>query len=300
MGAARSVDLLAAIIGAGLVVVILWEVFNDLFRPGGTGALSDWIGRRLFTLFKRYHRELSLAGPVALVSVVAVWVAGLVLGFALLYWRPYPQAFLTSTGEVPTSSSHFLPVLYFSFETLVTLGYGDLVPRTGVVRGLSTVEALVGFGLLTASVSAIVLLYPALSRMRLLGRGVAHIVAAEAETGASLASSGSDLVLNQLARDVTRAGIDLVHFPIVYYFAAKEPDASVARWAAAIARLASGARAATCRAHVRLAGAALDHALDEFAAILDERFLTTHERDRRRIFDAFARDHLIAAAPARS
>ena len=35
-------------------------------------------------------------------------------------------------------------LMYFSFVTLATLGYGDITPRSPSVRGLSTLEALVG------------------------------------------------------------------------------------------------------------------------------------------------------------
>jgi len=32
--------------------------------------------------------------------------------------------------------------IYFSFVTLAPLGYGDIVPRTDVARGLATVEGV--------------------------------------------------------------------------------------------------------------------------------------------------------------
>ena len=287
-------NIASALIGAALIGYVLWEVFNDLFRPGKSGALSDQLGRWLFSLCRRSPRLLPLAGPLAVVAVIATWVAGLVLGFALVFYHAYPDAFRTSTGAVPPESAHLVSVLYFSFETLVTLGYGDLVPQAVIPRSLATIEAVVGFGLLTASVSSIVLFYPALSRMRLLARGVSHIVHAEHATGARVAASGSDVILSALARDVARARIDLVHFPIIYFFASHDPTASVARWTSELTRLAAEARACECPPHVRLAGAALDGALDELAAILDERFLTTHEQDRQRIFQQFARDHLIS------
>ena len=38
-------------------------------------------------------------------------------------------------------------------------------------------------------------------------------------TGMSLLDTNSDLILANLARDVTHARIDLMHFPVTYYFA---------------------------------------------------------------------------------
>lgn len=285
--------MLSPLFGVVVVGLIVWQVFSDLFHPGGTGALSDWIGRSLFTGFKRLPRLLPLAGPVALVTVIAVWVGGLIVGFALIYLPTYPDAFRTSTGAVPTGSSRLLTALYFSFETLITLGYGDIVPESKTIRFVSATEGLVGFGLLTASVSAIVLLYPALSRMRLLARGVSHLVDAERASGIPLASTGSDVALSSLARDVTHARVDLIHFPIVYYFAANDPRASVAMWVHELSRFAHEASQSDRPDRVRLAGMALDAALHEFAGILEERFLHTGSRNRDVIFKALASDHQV-------
>lgn len=282
-----------AVFGAIIVAVILWEVFNDLFHPAGTSALSDWVGRHLFNAFKRTSRGLPLAGPVTIVTVIAAWVAGLVVGFALIYLHGYPAEFRTSTGAMPPPGSRFASVLYFSFETLITLGYGDLVPQSAITRVLSNIEALVGFGLLTASVSSIVLIYPALSRMRLLARGISHLTGAERDVGHAFASCGSDVVLNGLARDVTHARIDLLHFPVVYYFASHEREAAVAFWTGDLIRFAVDASAPERPAHIRLAGASLDRALHDFAAILEERFVHTGSENRERIFEAFARDHRV-------
>jgi hypothetical protein len=280
-------------LGAVIIGGILWQVFDDLFHPGETGALSDWLGRHLFRTMRRRPRLLPLAGPMAVVTVIATWVAALVLGFGLVYLPRYPAEFRTSTGAIPPDASGLGAALYFSFETLITLGYGDLVPSSAVTRIAATFEALVGFGLLTASVSSIVLLYPALSRMRLLARGTSHLVEAERMTGVSVADSGSDVVLNGLARDVTHARIDLVHFPIVYFFAASERNASVASSLTHLMRFAADAQSPDRPNRVRLAGAALDRALTDLADILDERFLHTRSGSRERVFDAFARDHLV-------
>jgi hypothetical protein len=281
------------VLGLVLIGAIGWEVFNDLFHPGGSGALSDWLARAFFNGFKRFPRVLGLAGPLALVSVIALWVAGLVFGFALVYFDAYPAGFRTSTGTVPPASAAFLAVLHFSFETLITLGYGDIVPRSWLVRFVASTEGLVGFGLLTASVSSIVLLYPALARMRLLARGVSHIVDAESLSGIPLAGTGSDVTLSSLAREVTRARIDLIHFPIVYFFASNDVKARIAMWVHDLVRFVNEGTQPGRPEHVRFAATALDGALNDFANIVDARFLHTGSRDRKVIFDALAKDHLV-------
>jgi hypothetical protein len=278
------------ILGVALIAATIWEVFNDLFQPSSTGALSDWIGRTLFDTFKRSPRLLPLAGPLAVIVEIGVWIVALMLGFALVFFDAYPAQFRMSTGDIPPASSPFLSVLYFSFETLITLGYGDIVPHSWAVRFVASTEALVGFGLLTASVSSIVLLYPALARMRLLARTVSHIVSAEQRSGVAMAASVPDTTLSALARDVTRARIDLIHFPIVYYFVSNDREARLATWVRDLERFARDGAAPERPAAVRVAAHALDEALSEFAALVDARFLHTGSRDRARIFAAFVGD----------
>jgi hypothetical protein len=289
-------DVLTA--GGGVVIIgaVVIEVFKDLFQPTDSGALSDWVGRRLFNLFRRRRPMLPMAGPLALVAVIGSWVVLLMLGFGLVYYAGFPDQFRTGTGAMPSQSPRYLSALYISFETLITLGYGDIVPHSMTMRFVATTESLIGFGLLTASVSSIVLIYPALSRTRLLARAVSHTVAAERETGLSTADSGSDAVLAAFARDVTLVRIDLVHFPIIYYFAPNDNHASVACWVAELTRMAREGLALHAPKHVRLSAGALDKALDDLAALLAKRFVRIDPVDRDAVFRAFARDQSITAA----
>lgn len=288
-------ELVAMLIGIVIIVLIVWEVFKDLFHPAHSGALSDWVGRRLFALLRRRRSLLPLAGPLTLVTVIGSWVLMLVLGFGLVYYGSFPEGFRTSTGDVPPGSPQLLSALYFSFETLITLGYGDIVPDALPLRFVATTQALIGFGLLTASVSSIVLLYPALSRMRLLGRRISQIVAAERATGVSIAEGGSVVFFEQLAENVTQARIDLVQLPMAYYFATEDTEASVARWSLQLVRVATAGLGATA-APVRLAAGVLDQALDDFARHLGERFVDADPRDREAVFRAVARDHAVEIA----
>lgn len=284
---------LGVCVGVVIIVAVITEVFRDLFRPAHGSALSDWIARHLFRLMRRVHL-LPLAGPLALVTVIGSWVLFLVVGFALLYYPVYPDAFRTSTGGVPPSPPHVAPVLYFSFETLITLGYGDIVPSATAIRLISSFQALVGFGLLTASVSWLVLLYPPLSQMRLLARTVDHLVRASRRSGVPIAQS--DRTLTGLARDVTAARIELVQFPLLYYFATNDAHASVAYWLPELVRLSQQGRSDAAPAHSRLAAAALDDALDDLARLLAEQFLDMQPDDRDAVFRALAREHSIQPA----
>jgi hypothetical protein len=76
--------------------------------------------------------------------------------FGLFYWvleQIGPGTF-TATGEFSRMSA-----LYFSFVTLATLGYGDIVPRTDVARGVAILEGVGGQLFLAVMVARLVSLY---------------------------------------------------------------------------------------------------------------------------------------------
>jgi uncharacterized membrane protein YvlD (DUF360 family) len=76
--------------------------------------------------------------------------------FGLFYWvieQVGPQTF-AAPGEFSRMTA-----LYFSFVTLATLGYGDIVPRTDIARGLAIVEGVGGQLFLAVMVARLVSLY---------------------------------------------------------------------------------------------------------------------------------------------
>jgi voltage-gated potassium channel len=76
--------------------------------------------------------------------------------FGLLYWvleQIRPGMFVAASNFSRTGA------IYFSFVTLATLGYGDIVPRTDVARGLAIVEGVGGQLFLAVLVARLVSLY---------------------------------------------------------------------------------------------------------------------------------------------
>jgi hypothetical protein len=76
--------------------------------------------------------------------------------FGLFYWileQIGPGTF-TVAGDFSRMSA-----VYFSFVTLATLGYGDIVPRTDVARGLAIFEGVGGQLFLAVMVARLVSLY---------------------------------------------------------------------------------------------------------------------------------------------
>ena len=68
------------------------------------------------------------------------------LFFAVLYWgvaSAWPGSF-ADAGAGSTAGFPLSTAIYYSFVTLATLGYGDVIPRSDVARGLAIVEAVAG------------------------------------------------------------------------------------------------------------------------------------------------------------
>ena len=97
---------------------------------------------------------MSLAGPVAFVAVIATWAGLLVLGWALVFWPHMPGDFRFDAG-LDARGPDFVNALNVSLVTLATLGFGDITPTSGTAAVLP-LEALLGFGLLSAIISWLV------------------------------------------------------------------------------------------------------------------------------------------------
>lgn len=99
-------------------------------------------------------RELRAAGRVRLQAVMGVLSLYLLIGllFSFVYGAldKFAPPFFTDGVATPSEC------LYFSFTTLTTVGYGDLVSRSDVGHTLSVLEALIGQIYLVTVVSLVV------------------------------------------------------------------------------------------------------------------------------------------------
>ncbi len=137
-----------------------------LFYPAALVALISLVVRwsawgRPAVEFHPWREELALAtivmiaaiilaqvfgrGPVTIMRIQGAIVAYLLLGFGWAHTYVIaahfnPNGFSSSVG-VLTSPSDWM---YYSFCTLTTLGYGDIVPTGPISRSLAIGEALAG------------------------------------------------------------------------------------------------------------------------------------------------------------
>jgi len=120
-------------------------------------TLGTWtlIGLFAAAVALRFAMRATLVDAEHLYAAISAYLlAGIFFGH--FYWvlqQIWPGTFVV-TGDFSRMSA-----IYFSFVTLATLGYGDIVPRSDVARGLAIVEGVGGQLFLAVMVARLVSLY---------------------------------------------------------------------------------------------------------------------------------------------
>lgn len=163
-----------ALVGVALILVVLVDGFESIVQPRrvtrrfrlaryyyiGLWALWRIVACRI-AAGRRQAAFLSIFGPLSLLGIFAIWVAGLILGFALVDWS------IGGPIQSPEAHSTFATYLYLSGTTFFTLGYGDVTPTSALGRVLAVGESGLGFGFLAAMLSYLPVLFQAYSRREL-------------------------------------------------------------------------------------------------------------------------------------
>jgi len=187
LGAAGlETDLIEAFLAVNLLIAVLGEAFRPGLRwllllavipivarliglASGTQALLPfsfllWSIVCMLAVVTTLRHALG-AGPVNAERIYAALSAYVLAGlaFGVVYWILEQ----TAPGALAVSSTrpHSLGgTLYFSFVTLATLGYGDIVPVSEAASWLAILEAMGGQMYLTVLVARLVSLYAAAGR----------------------------------------------------------------------------------------------------------------------------------------
>ena len=290
------------VLGAGLVLVAVRDVFDTLLHPHGHGVVSQtlirgvWRGSRV--LVRGNHHVLSLAGPVAFIGVIATWGGLVVLGFALIIWPHLPDDFAISEGIDATQQGGFVDALYLSMVNLASLGYGDIVPTADLLRLLAgPLETLIGLGLLTASISWILFLYRVLSDYRSLSHEIS--VLTEAERASDIGIAGIEPavaagVLSDLTSRVIAMRDDFVHSPIAYYFHPRDARHALPVLLPELLEVVERCSRPDRAAALRFQAAMLAQAIEDLLLTIAEDFTREPTQDVHEALAGYRRDHLWA------
>jgi len=155
-----------------LALTLAWSAVSLATDGSGLFAGISLLAPALFlcvlaAIFVLVVRWMMRAGHINAEVLCAAICGYLLLGifWAVLYsiliavrqmWFPHDPAAFTSTND-----DAFEPrdLLYFSYMTLTTTGYGDIVPRGAEVRMFAVLEAMVGLFYNTIVIARFVSLY---------------------------------------------------------------------------------------------------------------------------------------------
>ena len=291
-------SIIPVLAGVVIIFVILRDVFHTLFHPSSRGAVSSQVVRLVWGAFRAVSRtkteRLSIAGPISLLTVIALWAVAITVGWALILWPFLPEGFMLSIGMDPQNNSGFRDALYLSMVTIATLGYGDITPQDTWLRIISPLEAMLGFAIITAAISWILSVNPVLTRRRRLAREVA-LLHENDHWKTMVESTGADITLGtillSLTEQVISARTDYEHAPITYYF--RQSDRSAAM-DIALPRLAMIADAASTHSStaVRMQAELLRSAVHDLTHHIGQDYLDLPDADAETIMQAYADDQL--------
>lgn len=222
----RMAGILGVIVGAALIIGILWDCFETIVLPRSVErkfrfarffyvtTWRFWTGvSRLFPSEGAQEMVLSFFGPLSLILLLNVWAACMIAGFAIMHWS------LGSPFSAPEKHLGFGSYLYVSGTTFFTLGLGDVVPVGRLARALTVLESAVGFGFLAIVIGYLPIIYQAFSR-REVGISLLDSRASSPPTACELlrrhAEAGEIGSLIQTLADLERWAGDLLESHLSY------------------------------------------------------------------------------------
>jgi hypothetical protein len=142
--------------GSALVFLIMTDVFQSVilpraatfnFRLSSRLTRTTWPLARSFALARIADEErredfLALYAPLVLVTFIGMWVGCSILGFGAIFY---------ALRESVRDLHGFGDALYFAGTSLLTIGYGDLVPLSGATRFVSICTGAAGLGVMAVT-----------------------------------------------------------------------------------------------------------------------------------------------------
>lgn len=289
-------------VGLGLLLIGLGirDMFLTVLTSTGRGSISGWVMAASWTLLRplvhRWTRYREVIGPVIFLGIICAWAALMIVGWALIYWPFLPGGFLIDFGldSDRGGSGNFLTALYLSMVILATLGFGDIVPTEEWLRLLAPLESLIGFGLITASISWFLSIDPALSRRRRLTHQIALVQEAEDALGEQWDLETASRLLGSFATQIIELRSDQLQFPIMYYFRDADPRAELIPSLKYLRDIAGWAEDefGTENHAIHLNQHMLQRAIDGYVLTITGQFLSDTEEDPEAAFETLMRVYL--------
>ncbi|MBW3658217.1 MAG: hypothetical protein KY457_06235, partial [Actinobacteria bacterium] len=148
---------ISTVLGALILMAVLTDLIVTTIVPsGGAGPMTRKLGttlwRGILVLHRRRgaHRALRAAGPFILVTIITLWLVGLIAGWALVFGQEGSVVDVQS-GEPSASFGK----VHFAAATILGRGATDFTPGSDFWRALEGIAAGTGVALVGLSIAYI-------------------------------------------------------------------------------------------------------------------------------------------------
>ena len=221
-------------IGVALVVVTMVEVIWTTIAAGsGAGPVTSRATRSLWAVAlaihgrRPSHRLLTAAGVGITASMLALWMAMVLVGWVLIFDSAEGAVRSASTAE----PAPFVSRVYFVGYTVFTLGNGEFVPGDGAWQIATATATGTGLILITVSITYLVPVAGAVAQRRQLGSyiaslgGTPHEIITRAWNGDDFGALADHLVaLTPLVHDARQRHLT---YPMLHYFHSSDVESAL-------------------------------------------------------------------------
>jgi hypothetical protein len=167
------VDLLIGLAGLACLGLVLWDVFQGIVVPRPTPGrlrIARYVVPRTWRLWRAFATRtrtglardalLGLFAPGAAILLLLMWLAGLILGYGLLFYA--------LRGQLTPSPGNLIDALYFAGSSVLTIGSADVIATGGLARLAVLAASATGLGLVALVVTFLFSLFGSYQRREIL------------------------------------------------------------------------------------------------------------------------------------
>ncbi len=145
-------------VGVLLIFLFIWSQFQEMEWVGTLAYIILFLYFLLLTFY--LFKDLIHAGNVQASTILGAFCGYILLGVMWFFIYGFFDAAYPDTFSVDFNAENGVSnMLYFSFITLTTIGYGDFVPTSSLGQKLVILEGLIGHFYLAIVMAILVGMY---------------------------------------------------------------------------------------------------------------------------------------------